>query len=102
MRPGSVVGAVFRCGKPRKKTAEAIQQEAASEVEQLLRSIFTGVRKTGHIDLESVEMLVHSAMHQAGASALAELLRFSAADQRAIQYPCGQQRTIANRARRPC
>jgi hypothetical protein len=36
-------------------------------------------------------MLVRSAMHQAGASALAELLRFSAPDQRAIPCPCGQQ-----------
>ena len=36
-------------------------------------------------------MLVRSAMHQAGASALAELLRFSEPDQRAIPCPCGQQ-----------
>lgn len=35
-------------------------------------------------------MLVRSAMHQAGASALTELLRFSAPDQRAIPCPCGQ------------
>ena len=44
------------------------------EVEQLLRAIFTGLRKTGHVDLEAVEMLVRSAMHQAGATALTELL----------------------------
>ncbi len=36
-------------------------------------------------------MLVRSAMHQAGASALTELLRFPAPDQRAIPCPCGQQ-----------
>lgn len=36
-------------------------------------------------------MLVRSAMHQAGASTLSELLRFSAPDQRAIPCPCGQQ-----------
>jgi len=35
-------------------------------------------------------MLVRSAMHQAGASTLTELLRFSAPDQRAIPCPCGQ------------
>jgi hypothetical protein len=52
--------------------------------------MFTGVRKTGHVDLEAVEMLVRSAMHQAGASTLTELLRFSAPDQRAIPCPCGQ------------
>src|SRR4029079_15474116 len=32
-----------------------------------------------------------SAMHQAGASALTELLRFPAPDQRALPCPCGQQ-----------
>jgi hypothetical protein len=58
----------------RKKTAESIQQEVAREVEQLLRTIFTGVRKTGHLDLEAIEMLVRSARHQAGASMLTELL----------------------------
>ena len=36
-------------------------------------------------------MLVRSAMHQAGASTLTELLRFSAPGQRAIPCPCGQQ-----------
>jgi hypothetical protein len=35
-------------------------------------------------------MLVRSAMHQAGASTLTELLRFPAPDQRAIPCPCGQ------------
>lgn len=49
------------------------------------------MRKTGHIDLEAVEMLVRSALHQAGTSTLTELLRFPAPDQRAIPCPCGQQ-----------
>lgn len=49
------------------------------------------MRKTGHLDLEAVEMLVRSAMHQAGATALTELLRFPAPDERAIPCPCGQQ-----------
>jgi len=74
-----------------KKTAEAIQQEIAREVGQLLRTIFTGRRKAGQLDLEAVEMLVRSAMHQAGASALTELLRFPEPDQHAIPCPCGQQ-----------
>ena len=56
-----------------------------------MRTIFTGVRKTGHLDLEAVEMLVRSALHQAGTSTLTELLRFPAPDQRAIRCPCGQQ-----------
>jgi len=41
--------------------------------------------------MEAVEMLVRSAMHQAGATALTELLRFPAPDQRRIPCPCGRQ-----------
>ena len=53
--------------------------------------IFQERRKTGRFDLEAVEMLIRSAMHQAGASTLNELLQFPAPDQRAIPCPCGQQ-----------
>jgi len=74
-----------------KKTAEAIRQEVTREVEQLVGALFTGRRKTGHLDLEAVEMLVRSAMHQAGATVLTELLRFPEPDQRTIACPCGQQ-----------
>ena len=49
------------------------------------------MRKTGPVDLEAVEMMVRSAMHQAGASALNKLLQFPDPDQRAIPCPCGQQ-----------
>ncbi len=73
------------------KKADAIQQEVTREVEQLLRTIFTGMRKTGQLDLEAVEMPIRSAMRQAGASTLTELLRFPAPNQRALPCPCGQQ-----------
>jgi hypothetical protein len=45
------------------------------------------------LDLEATEMLVRSAMHQAGAAALTQLLRFTppAADRRTIPCGCGQQ-----------
>jgi len=58
-----------------------------------LRVIFNARRKTGHLDLEAIEMAVRSAMHQAGAAALTELLQFPvpAAGQRSIPCPCGQQ-----------
>ena len=58
-----------------------------------MRTIFTSARKTGQLDLEAVEMLVRSAMHRAGASALGELLRFPvpASDQHLIACHCGQQ-----------
>jgi hypothetical protein len=41
--------------------------------------------------LEAVEMLVRSAMHQAGAAVLNELLRFPVPDQRTVPCPCGHQ-----------
>jgi hypothetical protein len=58
-----------------------------------LRVIFHGRRKTGHLDLEAIEMAVRSAMHQAGAAALAELLQFPApaGDQGRLPCSCGHQ-----------
>ena len=52
--------------------------------------MFSGVRKTGHVDLEAVEMLIRSTMHKAGASVLSELLQFPAPEQRTIPCACGQ------------
>jgi hypothetical protein len=56
-----------------------------------LRVIFHGRRKAGCLDLEAIEMAVRSAMHQAGAAALSELLQLPApgADQRTIPCSCG-------------
>ena len=55
--------------------------------------VFTSRRKTGHFDLEAIEMAVRSAMHRAGAAALTELLQFPvpAAEHRTISCSCGQQ-----------
>ena len=62
-------------------------------MEQLLQVIFQDRRKTGRFDLEAIEGAVRSAMHQAGAAALSELLQFPtpAADQRCLACSCGQQ-----------
>lgn len=57
----------------------------------MLHTVFTGVRKTGHLDLEAVEMLIRSTMHQVGAGALTQLLRFPEPEQRSIPCACGQQ-----------
>ncbi|HEY6372306.1 MAG TPA: ISKra4 family transposase [Candidatus Sulfotelmatobacter sp.] len=58
-----------------------------------MRVIFSGRRRTGRLDLEAIEMAVRSALHQAGAAALSELLRFAAptAEQRTLPCGCGQQ-----------
>jgi hypothetical protein len=58
-----------------------------------LRVVFSAHRKTGRWELEALETLVRSAMHQAGAAALSQLLQFPvpAADQRNIPCACGHQ-----------
>jgi hypothetical protein len=68
-----------------------------------LRVIFSGRRKTGRLDLEAIEMVVRSALHQAGAAALTELLHFPApaADQRTLPCPCGQQACYRELRSRP-
>lgn len=59
----------------------------------LLTRIFTERHKSGHLDLEAIEMAVRSAMHQAGAAALSELLQFAIPDagQRNLPCACGHQ-----------
>jgi hypothetical protein len=55
--------------------------------------VFNACRQSGRLDLEAVEMAVRSAMHQAGAAALGELLHFPPPpdDQRTHPCICGQQ-----------
>jgi hypothetical protein len=56
--------------------------------------IFNGHDKTGRFDMEAVEMAVRSAMHQAGAAALTELLQFpEPADGQRLPCPCGHNAT---------
>ena len=59
----------------------------------LLTRILSERHKTGQLDLEAIEVAVRSAMHQAGAAALTELLHFPApaAGQRTLPCSCGQQ-----------
>jgi hypothetical protein len=59
----------------------------------LLRVIFQDRRKAGRLDLEAIEMAVRSAMHQAGATALTELLQFAApaVGHRSFPCACGHQ-----------
>jgi len=58
----------------------------AREVNQLLGRVFAQRRKDGRTDLEAVESALRTALHQAGAAALSELLQFEtpAADQRQL------------------
>ena len=71
--------------------AAAIHQEIAREVSQLLCRIFAQRHKEGRTDLEAVETALRSTLHQAGASALSQLLQHDppAADQRRLPCSCG-------------
>ena len=74
-----------------KKTAAAIHEEIAREVDQWLHVLFNGRRKTGHVDLEASEMMMRSALHRVGAAGLTQLLRFPVppAEQRTAPCSCG-------------
>jgi hypothetical protein len=63
----------------------------AREVNQLLGRVFAQRRKDGRTDLEAVESALRTALHQAGAAALSQLLQFEApaAEQRQLPCPCG-------------
>jgi hypothetical protein len=88
LRPAPGRGYADAAGK---KTAAAIGQEVAREVDQLLRVIFGARRKSGRLDLEAIEMLVRSVMHQAGAATLTRLLEFEAPKEshRTVACACG-------------
>jgi hypothetical protein len=76
-----------------KKTAQTIQTEVAREVTMLLERIFAERHRGERTDLEAVETALRSAMHQAGAAALTELLQFAepSADGRSIACACGER-----------
>jgi hypothetical protein len=58
-----------------KKTAAAVHQEIARELDNLMPRIFADRRKTGEFDFEAVELAFRTALHSAGAAGLTELLR---------------------------
>ncbi|MDH5212059.1 MAG: ISKra4 family transposase [Betaproteobacteria bacterium] len=76
-----------------KKTAAAVHAEIAREIDQWLRVLFSAQRKTGHVDLEAVEMMVRSGMHRVGAAGLAAMLELPApaAERRTVLCSCGEQ-----------
>ena len=75
-----------------KKTVVAIHQEVAREVQKFLSVILVARRKQPALDLEAVEMGLRSALHQAGAAALTQLLQFPPpdAEHRRVLCACGE------------
>ena len=56
---------------------------------RLLRVVFAGSRKSGHIDLEAIETLVRDSMHRAGAMALEQLLSIPTPQPSEVACSCG-------------
>ena len=79
----------MECGG--KKTAAAIYQEVAREVEGLLRRVFAERRQTGRVDWEAVEKATRTTLHRAGAAALSQLLSGPEVEPRPVDCPCGQK-----------
>lgn len=71
----------------------AVHQEIAREVQKFLSVILVARRQQPAIDLEAVEMGLRSALHQAGAGALTQLLEVPvpSLDQRIRPCSCGGQ-----------
>jgi hypothetical protein len=72
-------------------------------VNQLLGRIFAQRRNSGGTDLEAIESALRAALHQAGASALGELLQFEAPtpDQRQLPCACGHRAQYQELRSRP-
>ena len=70
---------------------------------QLLGRIFAQRRNSGGTDLEAIESALRAALHQAGASALSELLQFEAPtpDQRQLPCACGHRAQYQELRSRP-
>jgi hypothetical protein len=68
-----------------------------------LQRIFTDRHKTGRLDLEAVEMAIRSTVHQTGADAVTELLRFPPPDDdhRSVPCRCGQAAKYEGMRSRP-
>lgn len=75
----------------------------AREITTLLCRIFAERRENGRTDLEAVESALRTTLHQAGASALSELLQFEAPvpDQRRLPCSCGHQAAYKELRSRP-
>jgi hypothetical protein len=76
---------------PQEKTAEAIQQEVAQEVNRVLQVVFNGWHKTGRIELEAIDLLVRDSMHRADAATVQRLRSAPVSHDRKVPCACGQE-----------
>src|SRR5438045_3682468 len=72
-----------------KKTSATACQKAVETLEHQFQRILADRHRTGQLDLEAVEMAIRSTVHQTGAVAVSELLRFDPPDGDHRSLPCG-------------
>jgi hypothetical protein len=86
-----------------KKTTAAACEKAVSQLERQFQRIFADHHNRGQLDLEAVEMAIRSTVHQTGADAVTELLRFQPpdAEHRTVPCPCGQMAQYEGMRARP-
>jgi hypothetical protein len=75
-------------GAPGKKTTAAACEKAVNTLEHQFQRIFADRHRSGQLDLEAVEMAIRSTVHQTGADAVTELLRFDPPDDDHRSLPC--------------
>ena len=78
-------------------------EKAACQLEQQFQRIFNDRHKNGELDLEAVEMAIRFTVHQTGADAVTELLRWQPPDydQRTIPCACGRTARYEGMCSRP-
>jgi hypothetical protein len=88
---------------PGKKTTAAACEKAVNTLEQQFQRIFADRHRTGQLDLEAVEMAIRSTVHQTGADAVTELLRFDPPDidHRSLPCTCGHAAQYVGMRSRP-
>src|ERR1700722_16062994 len=86
-----------------KKTTAAACETAVNTLEHQFQRIFADRHRTGQLDLEAVEMSIRSSVHQTGADAVTELLRFDPpdSDHRSLPCDCGQSAQYLGMRSRP-
>ncbi len=77
-------------GGVEKKTIGALQEEIQKEVDRIITLSWRDKERLGHLDLESLEIHMRTAMHEVGSTMLEELLNSDGGDYRGRTLPCEQ------------
>jgi len=77
-------------GGAEKKIIGDLQEEIQKEVDRIVTLSYRDKERSGHLDLESLEIHIRSAMHEMGSTMLEKLLNSDGGDYRGATLPCDQ------------